>query len=231
MMMHLIGYLNNIKESKNMKNNKIIVKKFNSSMQFSCNIYIISSKLGNILIDPGYYDNTIKNYIDEIGGLDAILLTHGHFDHIYGLDKLKEDYKDVPVYIYEKEYEFLKDPYLNSSLSFGFELIINSKVNKIKEGIIHIKDYEINVINTPRHTKGSVLYYFKNEKILFTGDTIMKDFIGNSYRPTGSEKDMIKSINKFKNLGCSFDTLVYPGHEEITTYGYILKNNIYIIEN
>lgn len=146
----------------------------------SCNVYVVSSDKGNILIDPGHYDDEIRDYIYEIGGLDAILLTHGHWDHTFGLDRLKADFPDAPVYMPED--------------------------------------------NTPGHCRGCALYYFKNENVLFTGDTIMKRVVS-PIRLSGSEEDQRNSILKFSKLGYPGDTPVYPGHGESTTYGYLMKHN------
>lgn len=200
------------------------VKLFQSYIQFSCNVYVVSSDKGNILIDPGHYDREIRNYIHKIGGLDAVLLTHGHWDHTYGLDALKADFPDVPVYMPEDGHDFLKDSYLNGSILNGFEVIIESKVNTVPEGDLKIGGYDIAVINTPGHCRGCVLYYFKNENVLFTGDTIMRD-VASPIRATGSEEDQKASIRKFVRLGYPDDTPVYPGHGADTTYGYLLKNS------
>lgn len=85
--------------------------------------------------------------------LDAILLTHGHWDNIYGLDNLKKDFPDVPVYMSEYGYDFLEDPYLNGSSINGFEVYVDSDVNSIPEGELDFNGYNIEVINTPIRCK------------------------------------------------------------------------------
>ena len=94
-----------------------MVKIFRSSYRFSGNVYIVHSEKGTILIDPGYYDSGIKKYLMGIGNLDAILLTRGHWDHIYSLDSLKADFPETPVYIFEDDIDFLTNSYLQSSLT------------------------------------------------------------------------------------------------------------------
>ena len=202
-----------------------MIKKFQSSFQFSCNVYIISSGSSNILIDPGHYDRKIKKYLEDIGGLDAVLLTHGHWDHTYGLDALKKDYPDVPVYIYADDRILLQDPYLNGSAYNGFALIIRSDISDVTEGKLRIGEFNIDVIHTPGHSEGSVLYYFQQENVIFTGDTVLKDISSPTFAQTASAEEFQRSVRKIIQYGFSEDTKVYPGHGDSTNYEYLLKNN------
>ena len=205
-----------------------MIKKFVNNTIFSSNIYVIRDNDTVILIDPGFYDDNLKKYLKECGKLDAILLTHGHFDHINAIDKIKDDYPATKIYIAKEDYDTIKNPQLNLSYVMNYDLIIKSEVNKINGEFLNINDYKIQVISTPGHTKGSVMYYFKKENVLFTGDTIMKDTIGTTRYAGGNDIEMKESIKKFANLNINNDTIVYPGHDEEETYKYIKNNNPYI---
>ena len=75
------------------------VRSFTNPKTFSCYVHVIKSEGGNILIDPGYYDGDLKEYVESIGGVDVVLLSHCHVDHIIGLNALKRDYPNAKVYI------------------------------------------------------------------------------------------------------------------------------------
>lgn len=205
-----------------------MIKKFVSNSIFSSNVYVINDKNTVILIDPGFYDNELKGYLKKLGKLDAILLTHGHFDHIHAVDEIKKDYPDAKVYISKEDFDFLTNPDLNLSYIMRYNLLVKSEVNIIKGNNLNIGTFDIDVIPMPGHTNGSVMYYFKDKSILYTGDTIMKDTIGTTRYIGGSEEEMKNSIKKFTNLNLKSDTLIYPGHGEEATYKYIIKDNMYI---
>ena len=195
---------------------------------FSSDFNVVNSEKGVIVIDAGFYNQKIKDYLKKLERVDAILLTHGHWDHIQALDKMKKDFPDTKIYIHENDYEFLKEPDWNLSLKHGVNLVIQSEVQKLKEGKFKVRDYEIELIHTPGHTGGSCLYYFKEENILFTGDTIGPTVIGNSFYPTGSEEDMFSSLEKFKNLNLPENTMCYSSHWGCGTYQEILEINSYL---
>ena len=204
------------------------VKIFCDNNNFSSNTYVLTDKNLVIVIDPGFYSGDLKKYLMELGRVDVILLTHGHFDHIGGIDDLKEDYPNCLVYIHEFDYDFLTNPILNCSELLSTYLVINKEVFKIGEGMLNIDNKNIQVIHTPGHTRGSVLFYFKEDNILFTGDTIIGESIGATHFPTGNMKELENSIKKFIDLKCNNKTLIYSGHGEVMTYEKLIHNNEYV---
>lgn len=203
------------------------IKQFTNEYEFSSNVYVFEDSYV-IVVDPGFYSGDFKEYLKTLGKVDAVLLTHGHFDHIAGLDKLIHDYPIAKVYMSAADYEFLTNSYLNVSSYFGDALIMKTEVEKIVDDLISIGNIEIEVIKAPGHTRGSVFFFFKNANVLFTGDAITAHSIGITRYPTGNDKDMKSTIEKFLSLECSDETLVCPGHDNITTYDYIIKNNPYV---
>lgn len=179
------------------------------------NSYVVSCGEESYIVDPGGFDMTESlNYIKESGlNLKGILLTHGHYDHIIGIPEILE-YKNVPVYISERDYDFLFDSSLSLSiwLDLDFKLSEDAEVIKLRE---NDEIFGLKIIETPGHTHGGICYYNEEDKILISGDTIFKMNYGRTDLPTGNMGDMKKSISKLMEL--PGDVIVYPGHGGETT--------------
>lgn len=176
---------------------EVLVK---SCGEFETNCYIIDRK---IIIDPGVeaFDFIKENVENPV----AIINTHGHFDHVWDNQKVKE-YFDIPIYIHKEDAFLLeKDP-------FGYHLPTSTPDVLLEEGIYKIEDYEIKIIHTPGHTPGSILIEF--EKDMFSGDFIFDGTIGRVDFPFSDAQKMKKSIEKF--LDISYDKKVLPGHGRST---------------
>lgn len=186
------------------------------------NSYVVDNGKDCYVVDPGGYDmSSVIRHINEKGlNLLGILLTHGHYDHIIGIPEII-DYKDVPVYISEKDHDFLYDSTLSLSiwLDLDFKLSRNVKVLKLKE---NDEIFGFKVIETPGHTHGGVCFYSEKEAILLSGDTIFKMNYGRTDLPTGSMTDLKNSIKKLLKLPA--DVVVYPGHGGTTKIGQERKN-------
>lgn len=197
----------------------MIIKKFVIG-KIRTNCYLIySDKIKEaIIIDPADESKSLQDFIisNELK-ITAILITHGHFDHISGINMIKSINKDVKVYASKNEEEILSSPDLNLSSRFTRkEVSINDYIKIKDEGKLNIKNFEIEVIFTPGHTIGGVSYYFKNENALFSGDTIFHHLIGRTDFPTGNYDMLINSINKVFGI-LDESTIIYPGHDIETT--------------
>ena len=157
----------------------------------------------------------------------AILLTHGHVDHIAGVKELKEC-SGALVYACDKEADLLSDMRDNLSMMFGTPLRVEAD-ELLQDG----KEYVLGgmafqMIATPGHTAGSCTYYFKEADILISGDTLFEGSVGRTDFPTGSMSVLVHSI-KHKLFTLPEKTICYPGHGGTTTVGWEKDNNPFIV--
>lgn len=187
-----------------------------------------------LLVDPGNnQNNRLLKHIEKLGlTIEAILITHGHYDHIEALEEMLMAFPDATVYISEDEVDVLSDPRYNLSFyGVGYtqkelNYIPNKLVKLTDEEVFETCGYSIKMIKTPFHTKGSACYYIAKEKALFSGDTLFKSSIGRTDLPSGSQRTIDESLSKLFSL--EDETKVYPGHGDITTMGREKKYNIYL---
>ena len=195
--------------------------------EFSENTYLISEKKETVIIDPGVKFEQLSEFIEENElNVKAILLTHGHVDHIFTLNECVNEF-DCPVYIHENERDFLFDPNLNLSSTIYNKIVLKdkSKVVTYKDNdIISMPYNNIKVIYTPGHTRGSSCFQYKH--FLFSGDTIFSDGVGRTDLPTGSQSKLVESINNLLNK-LKDNTVIYPGHGTFTTV-VTQKNSCYL---
>lgn len=147
--------------------------------------------------------------------LKYIVLTHGHGDHIAGLNKIVEEYPEAEVYIGKEEAAFLTEGELNLMVYItGRNFVYDGTYNVVKEGD---KIGEFVVIDTPGHTIGSKSFYCPEAKILISGDTMFRRSYGRYDLPTSSGDMLFKSLKKLCEL--PEDVRVYSGHSDETTIG------------
>ncbi len=170
------------------------------------------------IVDPADSADEIQLKITELGVKPvAILLTHGHFDHIGAVDELRDKYK-IKVYIYEDEKDVMtSDANLASMIGKRMSVEADEYLRDLQT--IIIGGEKIQVIHTPGHTKGSCCFYLPDEKVLFSGDTMFCQSFGRTDFPTGSMSQLISSI-KNRLLKLDDDVKVYPGHNEETKIGF-----------
>lgn len=199
---------------------------------FMTNCYTVYNAVTRdaVLIDPACNARFLNNIlVNEQLNCVAILLTHGHYDHIGALPELMElvGHK-VPIYASAEEEDVLNDPRKNLSTMLSGQMVT------VKPDILLQDDQEIELLDTklrcflvPGHTKGGMCYYFAENGILFSGDTLFARSIGRSDFPTGDGIKLVKSI-KEKLMTLPDETIVYPGHNERTTIGKERNANPFI---
>ena len=194
------------------------------------NCYFLKNKENGelLIVDPGDASDTIERKVSEMQGKPVgILLTHGHFDHIGAVDDLRAYFKGVQCYAGEKEEEVLENGSYNLSASWAAALSIRADRLLRDKETLTLAGFKIKVIETPGHTKGGVCYYLSEEGVLFSGDTLFRTSVGRTDFPTGSMSQIVRSV-QYLTENLPGDTVVYPGHQEITTIAYEQKFNPYL---
>ena len=193
------------------------------------NCYLAANQMTKeaVIIDPGDEAKRIDRLIRENGYQpQAILLTHGHFDHVMAVDALSAEY-GLKVFAHELERETLEDPELNVSGMLGRTMTFHA-TDFVRDGeLLNLAGYTFQVLLTPGHTKGGVCYYLASENVLFSGDTLFAGSVGRTDFPGGSRGTLVGSIRE-KLLALPDETIVYPGHMESTTIGAERTGNMFL---
>ncbi|MHC4556701.1 MAG: MBL fold metallo-hydrolase [Planctomycetota bacterium] len=174
-----------------------------------------------LVIDPGLEAGKLIDFLkQEKLNPVAVVLTHGHIDHIAGLAVLRNQFPDIKVYIHKLDAEMLTEPQTNLSAMTGAAFRTEPEDFSLEEqSLIEQVDVKLLVLHTPGHTPGGISLYAKDDGIVFVGDTLFADSIGRTDFPNGSLSQLLNSI-KGKLFTLPDETKVYPGHGPITTVGH-----------
>lgn len=195
------------------------------------NCYLIADNDGAVaVVDPGCYGDKEAAALEEaLDGLrpEAILLTHGHPDHVYGVARLARKY-GIPVmlsaddkYIMER-CGTLASMFGLHDVDLGFTTVPVSDGDLVKVGRL-----ELRAMATPGHTPGGVSWYCASEKVVFSGDSLFAGSIGRTDMPGGDYDFLMDSI-LHKLMTLPEDTLVLPGHGPETTIGREAATNPFL---
>ena len=193
------------------------------------NTWLIKNKESNelLIIDPADESARIEEKIDRMGGIPvAVLLTHGHFDHMLAADDLRDEY-GIPIIACAAEQQVLTDSIKNLSGSWASAHVLLADQWVCDGKKLELAGFSIEVFHTPGHTAGSCCYYLPEEEVLFSGDTLFAQSVGRTDFPGGSSAEIVRSLHKLVDT-LPEDTEVFPGHDVSTTIGYEKRYNPFV---
>lgn len=194
------------------------------SFQVNCYLVYDTNSKKAIIIDPGEQAQKVINKIETLNLKPELLInTHGHFDHIFSDDIIREKY-NIPLAIFKDDTEMLSDSNLNFSQYMDKAITIKqADIIFDKEEIKETSFCKYKVVHTPGHSKGSICILTGN--ICFSGDTVFRNSIGRTDLTGGNYDELIQSLQKIKKF--PKDIIIYPGHGPVTTLKDELNNNPY----
>lgn len=198
-------------------------------VEANCYILCDEKTKHGAVIDPGDFSAELVGAIEGSGmeKLEYIMCTHGHFDHVSGVSRLKERYPDAQVVISAADAPCLTDGVLNAAKSFGLPFYPCEADKTVDDGDkFNIGEIEVSVMSVPGHTEGGVLYINAREGVVFSGDTLFCGSVGRTDLRGGNMRQLFESLKKIKELPS--DWVVYCGHGEATTIGNEIRFNPYL---
>ena len=172
-----------------------------------------------VIVDPGDSADRILAKAEELGVKpEAVLLTHGHFDHIMAVPDIVKRFPSLPVFAYRDEEVLLSDAAMNESTMIRKPIVLDG-ICYLEDGAeLELAGYNWRLISTPGHTVGSCCYYIEEAAVLFSGDTLFDGDCGRTDLATGDTSAIINSIRNVL-MKLPDETQVLPGHETFTTIG------------
>ena len=182
-----------------------------------------------VVIDTGLDIGGLIGFLEEQQlNPVAIVLTHGHADHIGGLAALRSRFADMKVYIHELDAEMLTEPLANLSAMTGAPFTTEPQDFSLQDqSVVELAGMELLVLHTPGHTPGGICLYSEQDSVAFVGDTLFAESVGRTDFPGGSMSQLTSSIRE-KLFSLPDETKVYPGHGPATSVGHEKTHNPFL---
>ena len=180
------------------------------------------------IVDPGGYSPNLTKMVQDEGiTIEYIILTHGHSDHICGVNEHLYDFPEAKVVANINEKPMLEDAGLNMSDSFGASQTVKADIFVDDGDEMTVGTLKLKFLYTPGHTPGGMCIYIESANILFSGDTLFCQSIGRTDFPGGSFRALADSVHS-KLFVLPDETRVLPGHMGATTIGFEKENNPFV---
>ncbi|MBW8000902.1 MAG: MBL fold metallo-hydrolase [Planctomycetes bacterium] len=198
---------------------------------YETNCYVLGAEDGNdcVIVDTGLVAEPLVDFLKsgELNPL-AVILTHGHADHILGLGLLGQNFPDIKVYIHKLDAGMLTGETENLSEMTGVNFRTKPADVIVEDGdVIDVAGIKLEVLHTPGHTPGGICLYAKQENVVFVGDTLFAGSVGRTDFPNGSMTQLVKGI-KEKLFTLPGNTVCYSGHGDKTTIEQEKKYNPFL---
>jgi hydroxyacylglutathione hydrolase len=181
-----------------------------------------------LVIDPGFSPGPLLDFLQENQLQPVkILLTHGHCDHIAGIEAVQNQFGEIPVYVSGEDAPMLGDAKLNLSWMTGMALRCEADQELADGDVVELDGLQFTVLATPGHTTGGVSFYCEQAGVVFSGDTLFAGSIGRDDFPGGNRQTLLASIRD-KLLALPEETKVYSGHGPVTTIGEETQTNPFL---
>lgn len=196
------------------------------------NSYLVSQNDRAFVVDPGFFNATEMSIFNQAVQqqnvqLEAIVLTHAHLDHVFGVDRVRGHYGEIPVYLHKEDAWFWEN-YMLSAARFGFEVKpFDFTPEWINEGDVDFAGIRLKALFTPGHAPGHLAYYHPETGQLISGDVLFRESVGRTDLHKGDFDTLEQSI-RTQLYTLPDETIVYPGHGPQTTIGHEKRHNPFV---